>query len=584
MKHLAEGVAVTRHLESGKCGKICIRGDERVPAAPPPLFLRRRARDAPRARRRNGVEWDNGPCTCCSDARKGFEWTELREVRTYSKESCHPTPTLAKSPMPNKNEIALTFSLILADDWSLDVTCHSAPGHHLAVRGFELARKHHMQEGHKINVRVDDSSLTCLQRWTKALHHMHLLYAENKHSSHGGGSRIVVGAAVEVAYAHSIEAAHAVFDPNATDPTGQPVRSYPYRVKIPRGYMRFPTRAWHEGQYVMGHVKKFDRKTELYTIEYKSGPYKQTEGPRLNLGPPVKGLPDATIIEECHRAFLSVDEATKSDNFPFLMLLISIAQVVCFGYWAPKMDKEISATTPVAGPQYLWFKTLVHSGLEHIGFNIILQLIFGIPIELIHGAIIFFIYEMGVVCGALACVMSDPYIAVVGCSGGVYCLFGIHVAHMILNWSDMKHSAIPREVRLLIFFLLFASETGTWWFVNTAGKSYAAHAGGAFCGLFMGLGFMTNFEIECWETVLRWLARVGLLTFPRRGHHVLFECDIERKFKYYDHFECDKSLEDDKNSYQYNLEVGSTTFQECNDIRRELNNTFGCGDCGNYGD
>ncbi|KAH8064879.1 serine-type endopeptidase [Aureococcus anophagefferens] len=536
MKHLAEGVAVTRHLESGKCGKICIRGDERVPAAPPPLFLRRRARDAPRARRRNGVEWDNGLCTCCSDARKGFEWTELREVRTYSKESCHPTPTLAKSPMPNKNEIALTFSLILADDWSLDVTCHSAPGHHLAVRGFELARKHHMQEGHKIN-----------------------------------------------------------------------------------------------GQYVMGHVKKFDRKTELYTIEYKSGPYKQTEGPRLNLGPPVKGLPDATIIEECHRAFLSVDEATKSDNFPFLMLLISIAQVVCFGYWAPKMDKEISATTPVAGPQYLWFKTvrnfpycndrrsfwtmmlsyqLVHSGLEHIGFNIILQLIFGIPIELIHGAIIFFIYEMGVVCGALACVMSDPYIAVVGCSGGVYCLFGIHVAHMILNWSDMKHSAIPREVRLLIFFLLFASETGTWWFVNTAGKSYAAHAGGAFCGLFMGLGFMTNFEIECWETVLRWLARVGLLTFLVVGItwyvvadppaplflwefgdknkmpccFQLFECDIERKFKYYDHFECDKSLEDDKNSYQYNLEVGSTTFQECNDIRRELNNTFGCGDCGNYGD
>ncbi|KAH8052267.1 hypothetical protein JL722_10368 [Aureococcus anophagefferens] len=510
MKHLAEGVAVTRHLESGKCGKICIRGDERVPAAPPPLFLRRRALDAQRARRRNGVEWDNGLCTCCSDARKGFEWTELREVRTYSKESCHPTPTLAKSPMPNKNEIALTFSLILADDWSLDVTCHSAPGHHLAVRGFELARKHHMQEGHKINVRVDDSSLTCLQRWTKALHHMHLLYAENKHSSHGGGSRIVVGAAVE-------------------------------------------------GQYVMGHVKKFDRKTELYTIEYKSGPYKQTEGPRLNLGPPVKGLPDATIIEECHRAFLSVDEATKSDNFPFLMLLISIAQVVCFGYWAPKMDKEISATTPVAGPQYLWFKTLVHSGLEHIGFNIILQLIFGIPIELIHGAIIFFIYEMGVVCGALACVMSDPYIAVVGCSGGVYCLFGIHVAHMILNWSDMKHSAIPPRDRVLGDGAPLA-------------RARPPHASSGIT----------------WYVVADPPAPLFLWEFGDKNKmpccFQLFECDIERKFKYYDHFECDKSLEDDKNSYQYNLEVGSTTFQECNDIRRELNNTFGCGDCGNYGD
>ena len=28
MKHLAEGICVSRHLESGKCGKICIRGDE----------------------------------------------------------------------------------------------------------------------------------------------------------------------------------------------------------------------------------------------------------------------------------------------------------------------------------------------------------------------------------------------------------------------------------------------------------------------------------------------------------------------------------------------------------------------------
>ena len=117
---------MTRHTEKGGSAKVCLRGGH------------------------DGVEWDGG---CCSKARTGFTWEELREVRTYSKESCHPTPTLAKSPMPTKNEIALTFSLILADDWSLDVTCHSAPGHHLAVRGFELARKHHMQEGHKINAR-----------------------------------------------------------------------------------------------------------------------------------------------------------------------------------------------------------------------------------------------------------------------------------------------------------------------------------------------------------------------------------------------------------------------------------------------
>ena len=331
--------------------------------------------------------------------------------------------------MPSRNEISLTFSLILTDDWSLDATCHSAPGHHLAVRGFELARKHHMQEGHKIGVKTSNADLSTMQKATKGLHGAHLLYAEHRHASHGGGSRIVEGATVEVAYAHSIEPSHAVFDPCKTDGSGRPVRDYPFRarhpgagtpngafemdlraawcgrvflnipawcgrisehpddvpaalesgptqVKIPRGYMRFPTRAWHEGQYVIGVVKKFDRKTELYTIEsppprrnlpshgrrcdcsptdyprrgrgaatppprnshrYKSGPYKQTEGPHLNLGPPVKNLPDATIIEGCHREHLCVEESVnQSDNFPFLMILISIVQVACFASLLPR--------------------------------------------------------------------------------------------------------------------------------------------------------------------------------------------------------------------------------------------------------
>ena len=86
---------------------------------------------------------------------------------------------------------------------------------------------------------------------------------------------------MEVAYAHSIEPAHAVFDPCKTDGSGKPVRDYPFRVKIPRGYMRFPTRAWHEGQYVIGVVKKFDRKTELYTIEYKSGSLRRRDSCRM---------------------------------------------------------------------------------------------------------------------------------------------------------------------------------------------------------------------------------------------------------------------------------------------------------------
>ena len=125
MKHLHDGIPIRRHLENGREDKICIRGAGE-------------AGD-------DGVAWDG---LCCSKARTSFTWEELKEVRTYSRatigKTVHPTATLAKSPMPSGAKAAdvdLTFSLILEDGWSLDLTCNSAPGHHLAVRGFELARK-----------------------------------------------------------------------------------------------------------------------------------------------------------------------------------------------------------------------------------------------------------------------------------------------------------------------------------------------------------------------------------------------------------------------------------------------------------
>lgn len=64
----------------------------------------------------------------------------------------------------------------------------------------------------------------------------------------------------------------------------------------------------------------------------------------------------------------------------------------------------------------------------------------------------------------------------------------------------------------------------------------------------------------------------------------MFECDIERKFKYYDHFWCNKVLEDDKNSYQYRLQApgyGRNDFQKCHTIRNELESVFG-GPIGSY--
>ena len=412
MKHLHDGIPIRRHLENGREDKICIRGSGE-------------AGD-------DGVAWDG---LCCSKARTSFTWEELKEVRTYSRatigKTVHPTATLAKSPMPSGAKAAdvdLTFSLILEDGWSLDpdLQLGAGPpfgGARLRV-GAEAPHAGGPQgpqpapveaQGRVGHGQGDGGAAQCPFTICGDEALAARLGFEDRRRRDGRGG---------------LRALHRTGARGLRPPQGRRARAPRARLPVPRqdpaGYMRFPTRAWHEGQYVIGVVSAYDKATNLYTVDYKRAPTTRRTGLTQPVG---QGPARRDGHREGPPGALCVEEAVSStDNFPFLMILVSLCQVICFAYWAPKMaeanNQEITATTPVAGPQYLWFKTvrnwpycndrrqfwymtlsyqLVHSGLEHIIFNIVLQLIFGIPIELVHGAIVFFIYEVGVIMGALAC-------------------------------------------------------------------------------------------------------------------------------------------------------------------------------------
>ena len=46
----------------------------------------------------------------------------------------------------------------------------------------------------------------------------------------------------------------------------------------------------------------------------------------------------------------------------------------------------------------LWTYQTVHAGYEHIGFNMVMQLLFGMPLNMVHGNFRFgLIYELGVI-------------------------------------------------------------------------------------------------------------------------------------------------------------------------------------------
>eukprot|EP00928_Gymnodinium_smaydae_P053906 TRINITY_DN37797_c0_g1_i1.p1 TRINITY_DN37797_c0_g1~~TRINITY_DN37797_c0_g1_i1.p1 ORF type:complete len:462 (-),score=88.57 TRINITY_DN37797_c0_g1_i1:113-1498(-) len=140
-----------------------------------------------------------------------------------------------------------------------------------------------------------------------------------------------------------------------------------------------------------------------------------------------------------------------------------------------------------------------HVGITHIGMNTLLNVILGFPLEAMHGwwrmAVMF---NVGVVGGACAYFVADSHNSVVGCSGGCYSLIGIHVADLIMNWSQKKF----RLPTILLIGSLIAVDLVSYYYSQSEGKSNAAHFGGAVAGLCIGVLVCENKVVKKCERYL----------------------------------------------------------------------------------
>ncbi|KAJ1449642.1 peptidase S54, rhomboid domain-containing protein, partial [Pelagophyceae sp. CCMP2097] len=129
----------------------------------------------------------------------------------------------------------------------------------------------------------------------------------------------------------------------------------------------------------------------------------------------------------------------------------------------------------------------VHSGYFHIFSNVLIALMYGAPIELVHGhAKLLVVYNLGVTLGALTCAFSDPARAVVGASGGVYTLIGLHTADVCLNFDAMQ-SGLRRVVRTALCLLVPVTDLLVYVLVvKSTDTSYSAHIGGWIGGFLLG--------------------------------------------------------------------------------------------------
>uniref|UniRef100_A0A915IDX2 tRNA (guanine-N(7)-)-methyltransferase n=1 Tax=Romanomermis culicivorax TaxID=13658 RepID=A0A915IDX2_ROMCU len=197
---------------------------------------------------------------------------------------------------------------------------------------------------------------------------------------------------------------------------------------------------------------------------------------------------------------------------PLFIPIISIIEIGVYIFYVIEEKSGISMTKPqpVKSPliynpckrsevwRFLSYM-LIHIGIFHILFNCLVQLVLGIPLELVHKYWrIAIVYCSGVIAGSLASSVTDPGSYLAGASGGVYALLAAHCAHLVVNWQEMEFAI----VRLLSLLILISMDVGVALYnrYNPASAdqniSYAAHVGGFVAGLLMGIVVLPGVRAE----------------------------------------------------------------------------------------
>ncbi|XP_076333638.1 rhomboid-related protein 2-like [Tachypleus tridentatus] len=234
------------------------------------------------------------------------------------------------------------------------------------------------------------------------------------------------------------------------------------------------------------------------------------------------------MVRAVAHEFLSDDRDRKyyADHYtccppPLFIIIITLIELGFFTYYTVTMG-EITTTGPVPIDSIfiyrpdkrleVWrfvFYMVLHAGWIHLLFNLLVQVLVGLPLEMVHGSLrIGTVYMAGVLAGSLGTSVFDTDVYLVGASGGVYALLAAHLANVLLNYNQMEFGFM----RLVGIFLIASADVGFAIYGRYAAEqqgppvSYVAHLTGALAGLTIGLLVLKNFEQKLHEHLLWWVA------------------------------------------------------------------------------
>jgi len=217
---------------------------------------------------------------------------------------------------------------------------------------------------------------------------------------------------------------------------------------------------------------------------------------------------------------------------PLFLLTISLLQAVIFTYNCVifyQVEGSVGLDGPVPHCSALIFNPnkryqvwryltymFIHSGVFHAVFNILVQLVLGIPLEMVHGWWrVMLVYVFGVIAGSLWTNVMRPNVFLSGASGGVYALITAHLGTVIMNFKEMAYP----WCRVLFVSFVAITDVGVYLYnvyikdvasIEEQPVSYAAHLSGALTGLLVGITCLKNLR---WERHERYIWAISALVF-----------------------------------------------------------------------
>ncbi|KAM6967583.1 rhomboid-related protein 2 [Aplochiton taeniatus] len=217
---------------------------------------------------------------------------------------------------------------------------------------------------------------------------------------------------------------------------------------------------------------------------------------------------------------------------PIFIILISIGELAVFIYYAVwKPQKQWITLDDAIWKSPLTYKPtlreeawrfisymFVHAGVQHILGNLIIQLLLGIPLELVHkGFEVGMVYMSGVLAGSLASSIFDPYSALVGASGGVYALMGGYFMNAVVNFREML--PLLGVFRIVAILAIVGTDVGFALYrrfltdAHGLPVSFVAHIGGGVAGMTVGYVFFSAYNTKLLKDPRFWLCIGGYILF-----------------------------------------------------------------------